>query len=332
MRPRPKAQSASLFAATCFGVIALIAPPARAFCRAFTEGPPQGYDPTQGCFAPTAPEAKLVFWRGTCTAYTLQQDTPADISFEKADAAIARAFKAWSDVECPGGGHPSIGVENLGPVACSLVEYNNPQPNQNVFVFRGDGWPHRDPANPLGLTTLHFEKTTGEIYDADVELNASDFILVTDGTATPGTYQLDTVITHEVGHFLGLAHATVATSLMWANYQPGAATIAQDDIEGICAIYPPNGTRSTTDGVVAKSACDPKPRHGFSSQCGSTMPAVTPPAEEPAKGGCSMASASPPAAPSPWAMPYALLATGALLRRNRRPAKAARAAPKRSTS
>ncbi|HSY21867.1 MAG TPA: hypothetical protein VK841_07125, partial [Polyangiaceae bacterium] len=36
---------------------------------------------------------------------------------------------------------------------------------------------------------------------------------------------------------------------------------------GICAIYPPDGTRATANGAVASDACCAVPRHGFDSIC-----------------------------------------------------------------
>jgi hypothetical protein len=49
-------------------------------------------------------------------------------------------------------------------------------------------------------------------------------------------------------------------------------TLTPDDVAGLCAIYPPNGTRSvdpsvTSGGSVADESCNPTPRHGFQSEC-----------------------------------------------------------------
>jgi hypothetical protein len=49
--------------------------------------------------------------------------------------------------------------------------------------------------------------------------------------------------THEFGHFLGLAHPPVEAATMYAYAPPGQTSkriLNQDDINGICDIYPLN--------------------------------------------------------------------------------------------
>jgi MYXO-CTERM domain-containing protein len=125
----------------------------------------------------------------------------------------------------------------------------------------------------------------------------------TDGLRN-NAYDLQSVITHEAGHFMGLAHATMACSLVEGNCptmspsypQDSLAfrTLEQDDIEGICNIYPPG--RAAGD-----DAC--QPCNGFSSACGTAQAApgasysMTCNMAEPS-GGCSVAlPAAPNAAP-----------------------------------
>src|SRR4029077_3997051 len=130
----------------------------------------------------------------------------------------------------------------------------------NVIVFRDDAWPYPgDTFNTIGLTRLKFDKDTGEIFDADMELNTADHTLIAEGTPASGEFLLEAVITHEAGHFLGLAHSTDVNAIMYATYSGDAPDLAQDDIDGICAIYPPDGKRTTSAGPVAADACDATP-------------------------------------------------------------------------
>src|SRR5262249_29297551 len=61
------------------------------------------------------------------------------------------------------------------------------------------------------------------------------------------------IATHEEGHSLGLGHTTVPGATMEAAYGGGTslATIEQDDIAGVCALYP--GTNPTS-GVASSTA------------------------------------------------------------------------------
>jgi Matrixin len=249
------------FAATIAG----FAPDARAFCRTVTMAPPAGWDESRGCFADFAMGAKALYWKNACVGYSLQQGASRLISLEQASGVVASAFQAWSSRDCGSGAPPSIVAVDQGPVECSEVRYNKDRPNQHVIVFRDDDWPYSNSSSTLGLTTVTYDTKTGEILGADMEINASHNLVVAD-PIPPGSYDLSSVVTHEVGHFFGLAHSNEAGAIMLAHYRAGAQ-VANDDVQGLCAIYPPDGTRATSDGSVMSTACNPTPRHGFSSQC-----------------------------------------------------------------
>jgi hypothetical protein len=247
----------------------LLARPAFGYCRIVTETIPDQWDQLTSCFTGTPGAGALqVYWKNACVSFDLQQDYSRQVAAADATRIAERAFSAWSSVTCKGGGSPSIASHDLGPVACSAVQYNETQPNQHVVIFRDDAWPYPgDTFNTLGLTHLKFDKGTGEIFDADMEINSADHHLIVDGTPSDGDYLLESVLTHEAGHFLGLAHSTDPDAIMYAHYHATSAQLTQDDIDGICAIYPPDGTRSTTSGTVPQDSCDPTPRHGFASEC-----------------------------------------------------------------
>ena len=53
---------------------------------------------------------------------------------------------------------------------------------------------------------------------------------------------LENVFAHELGHYLGLAHSTEAEATMFASAVAGETLkrdLAADDVEGLCAAYPP---------------------------------------------------------------------------------------------
>jgi hypothetical protein len=249
---------------------------AEAFCRTTTAQTPADYDPSvSGCWSSGLP----LFWANACVSYDIQQAASRQISYDDASKGIAKAFLKWTGAACASSdgttSRPSIDVRDFGPVACNLVQYDQTGPNQHVIIFSDTEWPYDDSSNMLALTTVTYDKLTGEIYDADMEINTHDQTLSVSIDVPTGGYDYESIVTHETGHFLGMAHATDAHATMYAHYSVGMDTmraLAVDDTQGICSIYSPDGLRhvaraASPSGTVPEGACDPTPRHGFTSQC-----------------------------------------------------------------
>src|SRR5581483_9427339 len=100
--------------------------------------------------------------------------------------------------------------------------------------------PYNDGVNTLALTTLTFNADTGQILDADIELNTRTGQITTSTPVGPGDYDLQSILTHETGHFLGLAHSGHPEAVMFSQYKPQSTSmrmLVQDDIDGICSVY-----------------------------------------------------------------------------------------------
>ncbi len=261
---------------------------AHAYCRTTTVGVPADYDPTVSCWTEGLP----LYWKNACVGYSIQQDASKQVSYDDAKDAISLAFSKWTSATCTTDGadqtsgddtvdagdvdnngqiaRVSIDVRDEGPVACDTVGYSATGPNQHVILFRDSVWPHNDSNNTLALTTVVFNPDTGELYDADMEINTAQQKVTLQDPVPADGYDFQSIVTHETGHFLGMAHSTDDHATMFAHYDPGQTTLRHltfDDLDGICDIYPPNGTRNTGIGIVPQDACDPTPRHGFTTTC-----------------------------------------------------------------
>ncbi len=252
----------------------LLAPQtARAFCRTTSKAISRDFVPTpdQPCWTQGLP----LYWKNACVGFSMQKSASTQISFDDAVQNLTAAFARWRGASCPsasGSSSVSVEVRYLGAVDCDQVTYNRDTTigNANVIMFRDSVWPHDDPNNTIALTTVTYDPKTGELFDADMEINSNQqkFSLASPPPADKIGFLA--AITHEAGHFLGMAHTSDSAGTMFAQYKPSMSNLASDDVAGICSVYPADGTRVTATGPVQEIACDPTPRHGLLSQCTAT--------------------------------------------------------------
>ncbi|MCU0682781.1 MAG: matrixin family metalloprotease [Polyangiaceae bacterium] len=210
------------------------------------------------------------FWRTSCVGFSFQRDFSNIYDRDRLREAIRRSFQTWSAAPCPQGGFASVAFVELGRVSCDRVEFNPEGPNANTVIFRDEGFEYESSTcgspdricNTLARTITTYDLKTGEIMGADVEINSSYNVFGFDGE--PQAFDLEAVITHEVGHFLGIAHTQAdehPESTMYAEISPGQTAqryLTNDDLQALCEIYPPGS---------ARERCDPEPWGGFSSDC-----------------------------------------------------------------
>jgi hypothetical protein len=272
----------------------LVGPAANAFCRTTIcdlDVVP-GVTPPVDCRQNTrvdlcSTRGKPLFWPNGCLWFGVDAggSVKLGISADELHRAVTQAFDLWAAVDCGGSRHPSFAMadtnELYGATVCPAPEFNKKAANANVWMFRDSEWPHKDPNSTIAVTSSSANVVTGELYDADVELNSfgTNIAVVPDGAEAT----LLTVVTHEAGHYLGLAHSSDPEAIMYTSYSPFRAALNEDDKNGICAIYPPSGDPTCPE---------PESKFGFSRYCGGVNPSTTPetvihPAE--ASAGCGVA-------------------------------------------
>ena len=98
----------------------------------------------------------------------------------------------------------------------------------------------------LGVTQTLYDKD-GTIVGGDVVINDSMTLEVNDSTLDN---YLGNIITHELGHLLGLSHSEVKESTMIYTALRGQSTISSDDKSGIYSLYPTSGKGQISGKVI----------------------------------------------------------------------------------
>lgn len=129
----------------------------------------------------------------------------------------------------------------ITPLANSMSTWNSAS---SPFSYTVGSSGHRAYAQargtgyPMGET--YISGYGGYITDADFVLNTS-YSWSTTTPANPTPWDVQSVATHELGHFLGLGHSTSATATMYSIGVIGTISmrsLESDDLSGINNIYP----------------------------------------------------------------------------------------------
>jgi hypothetical protein len=102
----------------------------------------------------------------------------------------------------------------------------------------------------VALTRITFNANTGEITDSDVILNPSYRFST---TLAPQTYDLQAIVTHEIGHALGCDHSPAQNDTMFAVMVPGEffqRYLGADAVAFATMTYP-DSSRTASLGVIS---------------------------------------------------------------------------------
>ena len=160
--------------------------------------------------------------------------------------AITNAFQTWQDVT-----NASISFTYGGPTSTNTVADDGE--NVIFFVTESGSWTH---GNAAAYTRVWVSTATGEIHDADMEINATPEFLATYSWSTSGEsgkLDLENMVTHEAGHFIGIDHncdpgvetcsAVEQDATMYPLMALGETkkrSLEPDDIDAVSFLYPAN--------------------------------------------------------------------------------------------
>lgn len=204
-----------------------------------------------GAPVPGKPEPQRIRWKGqaikVAISSSLTRSNP-NIKFDSdVIAAIRRSFSAWQDVadiEFQIDFSDKQGVSPSGVAGDGVSLITIASTPENVLLFGKD-------AQTVSAKTRVFYNRKGFITEADIVLNPFQQFS-TDGAF--GTFDLQSTLTHEIGHLLGLKHSGVLGAVMSENLGKNTSAdtvefeprgLADSDIAAVRDLY----------GVVEDECC-----------------------------------------------------------------------------
>ena len=173
------------------------------------------------------PPAQPLFWNVDNISYVIDSDGSADnVPLASAVAAVNASFQTWENVSCSFIAFEYGGTINAPPAGRDLT---------NVISWIESDWRYGDMV--LAVTTTYFS-CDGEIVESDMEVNGHFSWTV---GSQPDQFDIQNVLTHEAGHFIGFAHSLDPVSTMFATTSAGdlsRRTLTADDAQGPCDVYP----------------------------------------------------------------------------------------------
>lgn len=168
------------------------------------------------------------------------------------DEVVARvmdSFEAWNLAQVSGLTLRVVGTTD--ETRAGFARGCEAGANANVVAFVGQNWPHG--AQVVALTSVTYNFRTGDVLDADIEMNLDDYAWgnIESFQIINRVMDLQNTLTHEVGHFVGLDHTREQTftgtsgepwtqTTMFARTEQGEIakrTLDPDDIAGLAAAY-----------------------------------------------------------------------------------------------
>jgi hypothetical protein len=193
-----------------------------------------------GAFSVGETSGHVIKWNKTSLDYYLDSQGVLGPSVSLGTTvfpAIRSSVATWNVVTCNASTITELGI--LTGAQSSLVSHKEDDRNLISWIPSSQ-WTYTN--QTLAVTNILYYSDTGRLVDADIGLNGKiDWSL----TSSNGIADVQSVVTHELGHYLGLQHVLGGQNLPdpptmspYMDTQLRTRTLTQDDIDGVCFLYP----------------------------------------------------------------------------------------------
>jgi hypothetical protein len=188
---------------------------------------------------------RYLYWEERTISYAVNDKGCKDVSMAETLGAIKRSFFAWAGPSCTDiyfvyEGTDSAELSNL------LLPQDQKPDSKNLVIWRSS-WPPPGVTDAAitkempAVTTVIYNTDTGVIVDADIDLNGHDFFWTSTDDQTKVATDIQNIMTHEIGHLLGLGHTAEKEASMFESTHQGELkkrSLHADDELGLCKVYP----------------------------------------------------------------------------------------------
>ncbi len=192
----------------------------------------------------------FLYWDKTYFPVPYYISMPSFLAVPGIVGAVDASFRPWRD---PG----NVTLEFL-PMGCTSTTLNR-NDGMNSVIFASEDWPFEPAA--IAVTRNFFVAGSGAraglILDTDILINGADHEFTVSGEA--GKHDVRNILTHEVGHFIGLGHEVPtkdADATMFESASTGETTkrdLHENDLRGLYAAYGGVGTKLTP--ISSEDSC-----------------------------------------------------------------------------
>ena len=201
-----------------------------------------------------------LYWQQRTISISPAYDTCEDVAPNVVRTAILESMQSW---KVAGDGCSDINLLEGRGVSGMATNLFGAQPDgENRIVWRELNWP-QESEDALAITTIVYDKASGQILDADIDMNGVNFFWTVTNEAGEVVTDVENTMTHELGHLLGMAHSPETEATMYGSSDPGETakrSLAVDDVNAICTVYPyglptPRGTEIIQGALTSGTSC-----------------------------------------------------------------------------
>ena len=196
-------------------------------------------------------------WNQTRVRWFATDRGVAGVTAAQFQTAVAAGFATWEAVPTASVAFQFVGFTSAAPFD-----------DDGISTFGFDAQPDLD--RVLGATSFVVDTLTGQIVESDVFFN-SIFTWSTAAAGDASRFDLQSVATHEIGHFVGLGHSAIGETEIRPDggrrvLASGAVmfpislgrgitadrTLQPDDIAGVSDLYPDGDFDDTTGAISGR--------------------------------------------------------------------------------